>query len=283
MIRDARYAGSWYDGSESKLKETLKTFFETDDRGPKKIPQINKDGPREIIGIVSPHAGYVYSGAIAAHSYAEVALDGKPDTFIVVGIDHRGVGTSPASIQIDGGWKTPLGTVKINNSIASKILSSAKKITDSPGAHRLEHSLELQVPFIQYIYGSDIEIVPIIISSGSLSVFQDVGAAIGGSCEGTNTVLIASTDFTHMESANDAKEQDQKAIDAILKLDEDMLYNTVKNNRISMCGYGSTSAVIAASKKMGATKATLIKYGHSGEVSGDNNQVVGYGSIKITK
>ena len=132
MIREARYAGSWYDGSESRLKETLKTFFESDERGPKKIPQVNKNGKREIIAIVSPHAGYVYSGAIAAHAYAEVALDGTPDYFIVVGIDHRGVGTSPASIQVEGGWKTPLGTAKINNSIASKILSNAKKIADSP-------------------------------------------------------------------------------------------------------------------------------------------------------
>ena len=283
MIREARYAGSWYEGSESGLKETLKKYFETDNRGPKKNPQVNKEGPREIIGIVSPHAGYIYSAAIAAHAYAEVAQDGKPDLFIVVGIDHRGVGTSPASIQVEGGWKTPLGTVKINNSIASKILANSKKIADSPGAHRIEHSLELQVPFIQYIYGDEVEIIPILISSGSLSVFQDVGAAIAEGCKGMNTVLIASTDFTHMESAQEAKEQDQKAINAILELDEGKLYDTVKSNSISMCGYGSTSAVIAASKKMGASKAKLIKYGHSGQVSGDNDQVVGYGSIKIIK
>ena len=283
MIREARYAGSWYEGSESRLKVTLKNFFQVDDRGPKKIPQVNEEGPREIIGIVSPHAGYIYSAAIAAHAYAEVALDGKPDVFIIVGIDHRGVGTSPASIQLEGGWKTPLGTAKINNPIASDILTNSRKIADSPGAHRIEHSLELQVPFIQYMYGSDVEIVPIIISSGSLSVFQDVGNAVGNACKGKNAVLIASTDFTHMETAEEARTQDQKAINAILKLDEDLLYNTVKKNRISMCGYGSTSTVIAASKIMGATKASLIKYGHSGEVSGDNNQVVGYGSIKITK
>ncbi len=283
MIREARYAGSWYDGSESKLKATLKNFFESDDRGPKKSPIINEKGSRNILGIVSPHAGYIYSGAIAAHSYAEVALDGKPDLFIVIGIDHRGAGSAPASIQIEGGWKTPLGTVNINNTIASKILEKSNKILNSPGAHRMEHSLELQVPFIQYIYGNDVEIIPIMISSGSLSIFQDVGNAIAEGCKGENVVLIASTDFTHMEPAEDAKKQDEKAIKAILKLDEQLLYDTVKNHRISMCGYGSTSTVIAASKKLGAKNAILLKYGHSGEVSGDNYQVVGYGSIKLTK
>ena len=121
------------------------------------------------------------------------------------------------------------------------------------------------------------------ISSGSLSIFQEVGDAIGEACKGKNSMLIASTDFTHFEPAKAAKEQDQKAIDAILKLDEELLYNTVKNNRISMCGYGSTSTVIVASKKLGATKASLLKYGHSGEVSGDNHQVVGYGSLKLEK
>ena len=283
MIREARYAGSWYEGSETRLKENLKTFFETDNRGPKKNPLVNKDGPREIIAIVGPHAGYIYSGAIAAHAYAEVALDGKPDLFIVVGIDHRGVGTSPASIQVEGGWKTPLGTAKINNSVASKILSHSKKIADSSGAHRIEHSLELQLPFIQYIYGNDFEIVPIMISSGSLSVFQDVGHAIAEGCKDENVVLIASTDFTHFETAKDAKAQDQKAIDAILQLNDEMLYNNVKKHGISMCGYGSTSAVIHAAKKLGANKSTLLKYGNSGEVSGDYNSIVGYGSFKITK
>ena len=283
MIRDARYAGSWYDGSKSSLEKTLSKFFEVDQRGPQKKPEIKEDGPRNIIGIVSPHAGYIYSGAIAAHGFAELAFDGIPDVFIVVGIDHRGYGSAPASIQTEGGWETPFGVANINSDLAKLILSNSSKISDSPKAHSMEHSLELQVPFIQYVFGNNAEIIPIMISSGSLSIFQDVGNAIAEGCKGENVVLIASTDFTHMEPAKDAKEQDQKAIDAILKLDEEMLYNTVKKNRISMCGYGSTSTVIVASKKLGATKAKLLKYGNSGEVSGDNHQVVGYGSLKLEK
>ncbi|MFX1294302.1 MAG: AmmeMemoRadiSam system protein B [Promethearchaeota archaeon] len=280
IIREAKYAGNWYRGTESSLRNSLKNFFEKDKRGPQKVPKINVNGPRNIVAIVSPHAGYIYSGAIAAHAFAELAFDGKPDLFIVVGIDHHGYGTAPVSVQCKGGWETPLGVVNINSGIANKILTKSQKITDSARAHSLEHSLELQIPFLQYIYGK-VEFVPIMISYGALSVFQEVGVAIAKACEEEDIVLIASTDFTHFESADSAKAQDQKAIDAILKLDEELLYNTVKQNGISMCGFGSTSTVIRAARELGAKKAVLLKYGHSGEVSGDYHSVVGYGALKI--
>lgn len=282
MIREAKYAGSWYAGTESALRETLKRFFEEDERGPKKVPEVNEAGPRNIIAIVSPHAGYTYSGAIAAHAYVELAFDGRPALFIVVGIDHRGAGVAPASIQVEGGWQTPLGLAKINSDVAKKILENSEKIQDSPRAHSYEHSLELQIPFLQYIFG-EIEFVPIMISSGSLAVFQEVGSAIAKACQQENVVLIASTDFTHFEPAESAKAQDQKAINAILKLNEELLYKTVRSNGISMCGYGSTSTVIRAARELGAKKAVLLKYGNSGEVSGDYHSVVGYGALKIMK
>lgn len=282
MIREAKYAGSWYKGSETALRKTLKEFFEKDERGPKKVTEVVENGPRNIIAIVCPHAGYVYSGAIAAHAYAELAFDGKPDLFIIVGIDHHGYGAALASVQCEGGWQTPLGTAKINSAIANKILSNTQKLKESARAHSMEHSLELQIPFLQYIYGK-IEFVPIIISSGGLSVLQELGAAIAKACKEENVVLIASTDFTHFESADSAKAQDQKAINAILKLDEELLYKTVMENGISMCGYGSTSAVIKAARELGAKEAILLKYGNSGEVNGDYHSVVGYGALKIVQ
>ncbi len=282
MIRDAKYAGSWYKGSESTLRKSLKDFFENDKRGPQKVPVLNRNGRREIVGIVSPHAGYIYSGAIAAHAYAELAADGRPEIFIVVGVDHRGYGAAPATVQVDGGWETPLGVAKINTEVAKEIISNSDRIRDSARAHSMEHSLELQIPFLQYVYG-EIEFVPVMISSGALSVFQDVGEAIANACKKRNVVLVASTDFTHFESASSAKAQDEKAINAILKLDEEVLYRTVKENGISMCGYGSTSTVIKAARGLGANRAVLLKYGNSGEVSGDYESVVGYGSLKLVK
>ncbi|MHA1264342.1 MAG: AmmeMemoRadiSam system protein B [Candidatus Helarchaeota archaeon] len=282
MIREAKFAGSWYDGSDQSLKKTLKGFFEEDERGPKQIPTVNAEGPRNIIAIVSPHAGYVYCGAIAAHGFLELALDGRPDLFIVVGVDHRGAGAAAASIQTEGGWETPLGIAKIDTKIAKQIDANSSRIVDSPRAHSFEHSLELQIPFLQYIYG-DIKFIPIMISTGSLSAFQDIGNAIAKAVKDTNTVLVASTDFTHFETAEHARVQDQKAIDAILQLDEEILYKTVRENAISMCGYGSTATVIKAARELGAKKAVLLKYGNSGEVSGDYGNVVGYGSLKIIK
>ena len=283
MIREARYAGSWYDGSEAGLRKTLKKFFETDERGPKKVPEV-KAGPRKIVAIVSPHAGYMYSGAIAAHGYAELAFDGKPDFAIICGVDHHGYGMrAAASIQSQGGWETPLGTAKINSEIARKILAAApKKIQDSASAHDAEHSLELQIPFLQYIY-KEIEIVPVMISSSSLSDFQDIGHAIAESCKGRNVVLVASTDFTHFEPAKSAKDQDQKALDAILKLDEELLYKAVRQNKISMCGYGSTSTIIRAARELGAKEAVLLKYANSGDITGDYSDVVAYGSLKLMR
>jgi len=283
MIREAKYAGSWYDGSEAALRKTFKKFFETDERGPKKVPEV-KAGPRKIVAIVSPHAGYMYSGAIAAHGYAELALDGKPDLFIICGVDHHGYGMrAAASTQSQGGWQTPLGTAKINSEVARKILAAApKKIQDSAAAHSVEHSLELQLPFLQYIY-KEIEFIPIMISSSSLSDFQAIGHAIAESCKGKNVALVASTDFTHFESAKSAKEKDQKAIDAILKLDEELLYNTVEKNKISMCGYGSTSTVIRAARELGAKEAVLLKYANSGDITGDYSEVVAYSSLKLMK
>ena len=221
MIREAKYAGSWYDGAESTLRKTLKKFFEEDPRGPKKVPRVNLEGSREIVAIVSPHAGYVYSGAIAAHGYADLAEDGRPDLFIVVGIDHHGYGAAPASVQVEGGWRTPLGVAQINAEVAKRIVVLSERTADSASAHRAEHSLELQIPFLQYVYG-EIEFVPVIISTGALPAFQELGDAIAKACEGKNVVLVASTDFTHFEPSSSAKAQDQKAIDAILKLNEEL-------------------------------------------------------------
>lgn len=285
LIREAKYAGSWYEGTEAGLKKTLESFFKTDKRGPKIIPEIREDGPRQIVAIVSPHAGYMYSAAIAAYGYAELAFDGRPDLFIICGVDHHGYGMrAAASTQSEGSWRSPLGTAKINSEVANKILSIApKKIQDAPSAHQAEHSLEIQLPFLQYIYGPEIEFVPIMISSSTLADFQAIGNAIAEACKEMNVVLVASTDFTHFESATCAKNKDQKAIDAILNLDEELLYKTVRQNNISMCGYGSTSTVIRAAVALGAKEAVLLRYGNSSEVTGDSSDVVAYASLKLLK
>ncbi|NVM05070.1 MAG: AmmeMemoRadiSam system protein B, partial [Candidatus Helarchaeota archaeon] len=156
-------------------------------------------------------------------------------------------------------------------------------IFENSQIHKGEHSLELQLPFLQYVYGPEIKIVPIMMSSSTFKDFIKIGEALSDAITDKNAVIIASTDFTHFENAEDAKEQDQKAIDAIKKIDGELLFNTVKKNAISMCGYASTSVALIASKILGATKVELLKYANSGETSGDYNSVVGYGSLIISK
>lgn len=282
MIREAAFAGSWYPGNANELNREMKNFFETHKLGPKKEPIVNEEGAREIISIISPHAGYFYSGAVAANGYCALADDGRPDLFIIIGINHHTYTVEPASVQTSGKWNTPLGQAIIDSEIAKKILKK-DFIFDNSSIHRQEHSLELQLPFIQYVFGPDVNIVPIIISASNFKAFKVIGESVASAIVDKNVVIIASTDLTHFESAEDAKEQDQKAISAIKELDAELLFNTVKENAISMCGYGSTSAALIASKELGATKVELLKYANSGDTSGDYNNVVGYGSLIISK
>lgn len=282
MIRKAAYAGSWYSGSRNELNNDLKDFFEAHKLGPKKKPIVNKSGERKIISIVSPHAGYVYSGAVAANGYAALAEDGRPDLFLIIGVNHRSYTIEPASVQAEGGWETPLGQSLIDVEVAKKICES-DLIYNNTQIHKGEHSLELQLPFLQYIFGSDIKIIPIMMNSSNFKEIKIIGEVIADSIVDKNAVIIASTDFTHFESAADAKKQDQKAIDAIIKIDGELLFNTVRKNAISMCGFASTSAALIASKKLGATNVELLKYANSGDTSGDHNSVVGYGSLVISK
>ncbi|MHA1298079.1 MAG: AmmeMemoRadiSam system protein B [Candidatus Helarchaeota archaeon] len=282
MIRKASFAGSWYSGNETKLREDIKNFFENHKLGPKIQPIVNENGERKIITVVSPHAGYVYSGAIAAHGFAALAKDGRPDLFIIIGVNHSAYTTEAASVHTEGKWETPLGTSEIDSEVANKLCEN-NLIFKNAQIHIREHSLELQLPFLQYVYGENIKIVPIMMTSSKISDFKSIGETLADVISNKNAVIIASTDFTHFEPGDDAKEQDQKAIEAIKKIDGELLVNTVKKHAISMCGYASTSVALIASKRLGANKVVLLKYANSGDTTGDYGSVVGYGSLIVTK
>ncbi len=282
MIRNAAFAGSWYSGNKDRLNKDLQNFFETHKLGPKKKPIINESGERKIIVVVSPHAGYVYSGAVAAHGYAALANDGKPNLFVIIGVNHSAYTTEPASVQVKGEWETPLGSSVIDSDVAKKLCEN-EFIFDNSTIHKREHSLELQLPFLQYIYGPDIKIVPMMMSSSKISDYKSIGETLADSLSGKNAVIIASTDFTHFEPAEDARMQDEKALDAIKKIDGNLLFETVRKHSISMCGYASTAVALIASKKLGATEVKLLKYANSGDTSGDYGSVVGYGSLIVFK
>ena len=289
-IRRPAVAGQFYDGSESRLQQTIEDCF-LEDRGPGKLPKIT-NGDKNIKGIVVPHAGYIYSGAIAAHSYNILANNDFADTFIILGPNHTGMG-SGVSIMAEGEWQTPLGTVSINEKLANLI---SKDIIDKDeNAHMYEHSIEVQLPFLQYSSNKkEFNFVPISMAMQDFETANDVGIIIAEAIKSSNEkiVLIASTDFSHagfnymsmppegLRVDEYAEKQDKLAIEQILQMNPEDLIDTVHKNNITMCGYGPVAAMLTAAKMLGANKAELLKYGTSYEVQ-PSSSCVGYGALVV--
>ncbi len=270
-MRYATVAGQFYQGTETGLRSEIENCF-LHKLGPGQIPSLNPKGERRIKGIVSPHAGYMYSGPVAAHGFAALAEDGFPEVFVILGPNHHGVGSGIAITTHD--FETPLGVMRNDKELALKMRKDL--IDDSMLAHRHEHSIEVQLPFIQY-FSEKCTFVPVSMmmqdSKSALRVGQIIREAIGE----RDAVVIASTDFSHYISPEQAKEKDTMAIDRILNLDPKGLYDTVRKNRITMCGFGPVMAMLEA---VGGTKAELLKYANSGDMS-PMSEVVGYASIVV--
>ena len=275
-VREAAVAGTFYAGTCERLKEQIEWCYQHE-LGPGSIPKVNSNGPRKIIALVVPHAGYVYSGPVAAHAYKELANDGIFDAAVILGPNHTGYGAA-VSMWTRGAWKTPLGEVKVDEELADKL--SGGVIEADETAHLYEHSIEVQLPWLQHLY-SKVSIVPITMLAQDIKTAEEVGRAI--SKAGDNIIIIASSDFTHYEPHSIASEKDKSMIEAITNLDEEQLYKRRDLLNCTMCGYGAVAAAIIAAKEMKAKQATLLKYATSGDASGDFSRVVGYGSIVITR
>jgi AmmeMemoRadiSam system protein B len=275
----------FYSLDPKELKENIMNCF-LHKLGPGKLPEEIGNLESTILGLVAPHAGYIYSGATAAHSYFELSQEKMPDVFILLGPNHTPLG-SGISLMKSGVWKTPLGDVSIDSDAAEAILNADEEnIIDAESTgHQSEHSIEVQLPFLQFLYGDTFRFVPISMMLQDVRTAKDVGQAIaqGLKNSGKNAVIIASTDFSHYEPHETAQDKDRKAIDAILDLNEEKLYDTVSSLNISMCGYGPVMAMLTATKLLGAKEAKLLSYTTSGDTSGNYNQVVGYAAIEIAK
>lgn len=291
MIRDAVVAGQFYPGTEKILRKQIEQCF-LEKRGFGSIPTLKKQG-ENIKGIVVPHAGFIYSGAIASHAYGRLAEAGFGETFIILGPNHTGMG-SGVSVMTEGSWKTPLGDVPVDESVAAAL---TKGIIDQDStAHTYEHSIEVQLPFLQFIgYHKDFSFVPICMMMQDFGTAQEVGNLLAKVLEQSQKkiVLIASSDFSHagfnyqsrppqgMRVDEYAKKQDELAIKEILALDPKKLVDTVEGHGITMCGYGPVAAMLVAAKKLGARTAELLKYGTSYEVQ-PGSSCVGYGAIVVS-
>jgi AmmeMemoRadiSam system protein B len=289
-IRNPAVAGQFYPGTEKNLRKQIEECF-LDKRGAGTIPT-QTTGGAFLKGCVVPHAGYIYSGAIASHVYHRLAQSGFADTFIILGPNHTGMGSS-VSVMTEGAWRTPLGTVPIDSSLASSIFTGI--IDKDSSAHSYEHSVEVQLPFLQYIaQGRRFEFVPLCMMMQEYETANEVGDILAAAAQRSkkNIVIIASSDFSHVgfnyrsmppEGVRVdayAEKQDALAIERILALDPKGLIQTVEDHDITMCGYGPVAAMLTAAKIRKATRAELLKYGTSYAVH-PNSSCVGYGAIAV--
>ena len=280
MIRLPCQAGAFYSSSIDALKKQVEECF-LHRFGPGKLPVVG-DGHRLLASIICPHAGYMFSGPVAANGYYFAAQDGQPDTVVILGPNHTGYG-SGVSIMTEVIWRMPLGDIEVDAALSREVQRQSQLIDVDESSHRFEHSIEVQLPFLQYVFGRAFKLIPICMMMQDLDTSRDVGEAIATAVSGKNVLIVASTDMSHYVSQNIAEAKDRLAINAMLKLDAVELQSVVESNNISMCGYGPASVAIIASKILGATQSKLLSYRTSGDMTGDKDQVVGYTSLAITK
>jgi len=272
-MRHPAVAGQFYAGSEKSLIEQIEKCFKGT-LGPGKLPTASQDGPRRIVGGVSPHAGYMFSGMIAAHLYARIAEDCLPDSFVILGPNHTGMGTGVAITTDD--FQTPLGVAKVDKELARALRKDL--VDEDPVAHYHEHSIEVQLPFLQYL-SPDIKFVPICMTFQDYEAAASVGKVIREASAGRDVVVIASTDMSHYVTQGTARKKDNLALDRIKAMDPKGLFDVVRDEDISMCGYGPVMATMVACE---GAKATVLKYATSGDVH-PMRDVVGYASVVFEK
>ncbi len=259
-------SGSFYPGNKGQLESVLKTLM---DDSPER---------QKALGVISPHAGYVYSGPVMGHVFSRIEV---PDTVVILAPNHTGGGT-PFSIWPNGSWRTPIGDTRIDEELVNEILDSCELIEKDKAAHLNEHSAEVILPFLQY-NNPQVKIVVIVIRSRNFEDLRIIGNAIGHVLNKTKpgTLVVASSDMTHYESQESAKVKDQNAIKEIVALREEGLHEVVRDLDISMCGVSPVISMMVCSKVRNAAKAELISYATSGDITGDHDNVVGYAGVIV--
>ncbi len=277
QMRTPAVAGMFYPGETNKLKKSIHDSF-LHPFGPGILPPIETS--QKIFGVICPHAGYMYSGPIACHSYYSISSS-YADLYIIIGPNHWGIGCGIATMK-DCTWETPLGTVEVDSEAADEISKLSKIIEVDFFSHTKEHSLEVQIPIIQETFSNKLKILPIALINQNQDTAIEVGKTIAKISQKKKTMIIGSSDFTHYEQNDFAHKQDQALIEPILKMDVDDFYDILHKKQVTACGYGAIASTMISCKELGATKGTLLKYATSGDITGDKSSVVGYGSIIFT-
>lgn len=267
-------AGSFYADTEGALRTQIQKCF-LDPHGPRMMPAVPGTSNKNLVGLIVPHAGYAYSGPVAAHSYYHLATNGLVESVIILGPNHTGFG-SGVSTETEGEWTTPLGEVLIDRELAEGIVRESDIVDVEADAHRYEHSIEVQLPFLQFLYPRRFKFVPICMMLQDLQTSIEIGDAIVRVVQERPVTIIASSDWTHYEPQKIANSKDRLAIQSALEMDEQKFQQTIEEKRISACGYGPVTAMIHAAKQLGTTKTSLLSYNTSGDITGDKDSVVGY-------
>jgi MEMO1 family protein len=272
-VRQPAVAGRFYPGNAQHLRAAIETFTTT--------PANASAGPEpkiHALGCVVPHAGYMYSGHVAGAVYRRLEL---PRRYVILCPNHTGMG-EPLAVMSSGAWHTPLGDASIDEGFAEQLKSRLPLLSEDPEAHRYEHALEVQLPFLQ-VLAPGFRFVPITVGTSNFEVLSALGVVVGSVAAeaGGPVLVVASSDMNHYESDSVTRVKDRRAIDQLLALDPRGLYDVVREADISMCGYGPAVVMLTAARKLGATRAELVRYATSGDVSGDRDMVVGYAGVAV--
>ena len=278
MLRQPAVAGAFYPNDPDRLKELIESCF-LDDSGVGYIPNLESfDGKEYPINVMGPHAGYQYSGPIASHGYCEIVKNGFPEVFIIISPNHTGFG-SEISVFNEGEWITPLGNVCVDNEFADSIIEFSDIASADFTAHIREHSIEVQLPFLQY-FSSDFKIVPITMGKQDFVTSADLSKAILEAANKLNRsyCVIASTDLSHFNNQEKANKVDGFVLEDIEEMNEFKLFEEVVQYNITMCGYAPVMVTMSISKSCDKNTSQILAYGTSGDVTGDFTSVVGYAS-----
>jgi AmmeMemoRadiSam system protein B len=270
-LRKSVIAGSWYPGAPSILRRDIENYFNS-------VPDLELEG--EVVGLIAPHAGYTYSGQVAANAYKFVRGK-KYDAVIVVGPSHR-VAFHGVSIFSTGGFETPLGIVSVAEELAKKIKNLSKTVVDIPEAHLQEHSVEIQLPFLQVALG-DFSFIPLVMGDQGADTCQELAAAIYEATSDKKILIVGSSDLSHFYNYNIAKKMDSTVLEYLRNGDADSLLQSLENGTAEACGGGPMVVAMLVARMMNANKAHLLKYANSGDVTGDKSSVVGYAAVVYCK
>ncbi len=268
MIRLPAVAGRFYPADIGALTKQLKTL-------------VNAAEPVQKLrarGCLVPHAGYMYSGHVAGTVYSKLEL---PKRYIILGPRHYPQGEELAILS-EGAWRTPLGEARIDSALAAELKRACPLLREDSVAHRAEHSLEVQLPFLQMLVG-EFRFVPVALGTIRFQDLDQLGRAIAEvvAAQTDEILVVASSDMNHYENDEITRAKDRKALDKVLALDPRGLYDVVRREGITMCGFGPAVAMLTAARQLGATRAEVLRYATSGDITGDREEVVGYAGVVV--